>query len=427
MEYKVSIFCSTYNHADTIRQALEGFVSQKTDFSYNVFVFDDASTDGTSDIVREYEKKYPHIFDVYIPEENTYNSPNRGKLIDALFKKYVTGTYVAWCEGDDCWIDNNKLQLEADFLEAHDDCSMVVHDSVRFDCRDNNVYPMHVFGDKSRFLSPSEVILRKKGNVATASIMYRNKDLYMPPFFSECDVGDINRQFYSLTVGKIYYMSRIMSLYRANVPGSWTDSMNDAEKRVRHALLMLRFLAKYSSYTNNVYDDCLMSLVQAYINSFYYKYGKAYSSELDEYMLSIRGKYATIVNERIYDLILKGYHRLFDEVYIDDEFKNILKRATNIYLFGTGEFGSMLADKLLKYGYDFNCFLNSSSNDATENIHMGKQVCGISSVDDSSENCIIMGVGTWLYADILPYVRHFKHTVVFWPFKIFSSLDEILN
>ena len=77
----VSIFCLTYNHAPFIKDALEGFLKQKTSFAYNVLVFDDASTDGTSDILMNYQKKYPEIFNVYISPQNTYNSPEREKIL----------------------------------------------------------------------------------------------------------------------------------------------------------------------------------------------------------------------------------------------------------------------------------------------------------------------------------------------------------
>lgn len=123
----VSIFCLTYNHVDYIRDALEGFVKQKTNFQYEVFVYDDASTDGTSECIQEYASRYPQLFNIYISPYNTYNSPDRFKILNELQHKYITGKYVAMCEGDDYWIDSKKLQMQVDYMEEHDNCMMTTH------------------------------------------------------------------------------------------------------------------------------------------------------------------------------------------------------------------------------------------------------------------------------------------------------------
>ena len=60
-EVLVTVICLTYNHAAYIRDALDGFVAQQTDFRFEVIVHDDASDDGTQDIIREYRRKYPEL------------------------------------------------------------------------------------------------------------------------------------------------------------------------------------------------------------------------------------------------------------------------------------------------------------------------------------------------------------------------------
>ena len=87
----VSVWCRTYNHVNYIKDALDGLVSQQTDFIYKVIVFDDASTDGTSDIVRAYAEKYPEIIYAIIAEENIYHHPNTKKIIADIWKKHLTG------------------------------------------------------------------------------------------------------------------------------------------------------------------------------------------------------------------------------------------------------------------------------------------------------------------------------------------------
>lgn len=115
----VTVRCITFDHAPYIRQCLEGFVMQKTKFHFEVVVHDDASTDGTADIVREYAEKYPDIIIPIIEEENQYSKGNRS--ISRILLPYMKGKYVAYCEGDDYWTDPFKLQKQVDFLEKHPD------------------------------------------------------------------------------------------------------------------------------------------------------------------------------------------------------------------------------------------------------------------------------------------------------------------
>lgn len=122
----VSIYCITYNHVDYIRQCLDGFVMQKTNFRYEVVIHDDASTDGTSDIVREYADKYPEIIKPIIQKENVY-SKGGFELINKLVKPHLTGKYVALCEGDDYWTHPEKLQKQVDYLEVNPDCTLCYH------------------------------------------------------------------------------------------------------------------------------------------------------------------------------------------------------------------------------------------------------------------------------------------------------------
>lgn len=104
----VSICCITYNHAPYIRQCLEGFLIQKTTFPFEILIHDDASTDGTADIIREYEARYPHLIKPIYQVENQYS---KGTKISSTYNyPRAKGKYIALCEGDDYWTDPLKLQ-----------------------------------------------------------------------------------------------------------------------------------------------------------------------------------------------------------------------------------------------------------------------------------------------------------------------------
>lgn len=123
----VTIRCIAYNQAEYIRQCLDGFVMQKTDFRFEAVVHDDASTDGTDEIIREYAEKYPDIIKPIFEKENLY-SKHDGSLFRVM-KEACKGKYIAYCEGDDYWTDPCKLQKQVDYLESHPD---VVYSCHRF-------------------------------------------------------------------------------------------------------------------------------------------------------------------------------------------------------------------------------------------------------------------------------------------------------
>lgn len=126
----VSVCCQSYNQEPYIRQCLEGFIIQKTNFLFEVLIHDDASTDKTADIIREYEAKYPDIIKPIYQIENKYS---KGISIFREFQyPKAKGKYIAICEGDDYWIDPLKLQNQVDFLEANSDYGLVWTDIDRF-------------------------------------------------------------------------------------------------------------------------------------------------------------------------------------------------------------------------------------------------------------------------------------------------------
>lgn len=256
----ISIYCLTYNHKDYIRDTLDGILMQKTSYRYNVMVIDDASTDGTSEILREYERKYPEIFNMCILPENTYRTPKRKMIFDELFKKYLVGKYVAICEGDDYWTDENKLQTQVEFMETHPECSMTAHETGWLDCRTNEMIE-HCRYNENRYVTAEDIICRS-GLIHTSSLLIKKEVMFKSKDFPKCDVGDYPIKMYALTKGKVYYFSKEMSVYRYMHDGSWSNEMlSDGRRELIHIKNVIRFISQYDIYTKGIYNRCIKKYI----------------------------------------------------------------------------------------------------------------------------------------------------------------------
>lgn len=251
----VSVFCLAYNHEKYIRGALEGFVSQKTNFAFEVLVHDDASTDHTAEIIREYAEKYPHIIKPILQTENQYSKGVR--ILRELLLPQAKGKYFAWCEGDDCWIDDRKLQMQVDFLEAHPDYSACYHRIRVNDIRTGSVRYIPKM-EHSRDFDANEIV--QGGAIFQLSAAMMRSELYrqLPvAIFAAKGFGDIQLYIYSAMCGKCYVFFDVMSQYNHGTAGSWTIRTANAgkDKRIEHEQCYKAMLERVNQYYNYQYDE----------------------------------------------------------------------------------------------------------------------------------------------------------------------------
>ena len=138
----VSICCLTYNHEPFIRQCLDGFLMQNTDFGVEILIHDDASTDNTPGILKEYADRYPDKIFPLFETENKYSHGYKGRMDIVFNYARAKGKYIATCEGDDYWTDPDKLQKQVNFMEAHPEYSVCFHR-----CQHLNTYNGHLTND----------------------------------------------------------------------------------------------------------------------------------------------------------------------------------------------------------------------------------------------------------------------------------------
>ena len=221
-EIEVSIVCNAYNHEAFIRNALEGFVKQKTTFPFEVLVHDDASTDGTAGIIREFEEKYPELIKPIYETENQY-SKHDGSLLRIQYGR-VKGKYIAVCEGDDYWIDPLKLQKQYDALEANPQIDICAT-GAKLE-KDGKISGVVSPASTNKFFSTEEVILGGGGFVATASLMYRSTIRKNPPPFLQLLSLDYSVQIAGALRGGMIYLAEPTCVYRLLTSGSWTERMS---------------------------------------------------------------------------------------------------------------------------------------------------------------------------------------------------------
>ena len=251
----VSIRCLSFNHGKYIRNALDGFLMQKTNFPFEIVIHDDASTDETEHIIREYEKKYPNIIFPIYEKENQYSKGNIKVFRQELDAKF-RGKYVAWCEGDDYWFDEEKLQRQVDFMENNPEYSFCYH-PVNYIKEDGTIV-----GNDSRFIKDCDVSTEQivsKGGLfcASCSLLCRTKDFVKWPKFREMsDIGDYPLQIHLSLSGKVRYINRVMGCYRLAIAGSWTVTVNgNKDKLIKHFENEKGWLSELNNYTEGKYKE----------------------------------------------------------------------------------------------------------------------------------------------------------------------------
>ena len=255
--------CATYNHEPYIRECLEGFVMQKTDFPFIAVVIDDCSTDATADIVREYEQKYPDIIKAVYLKENYYS---QGKKKDSIWHSFnKDAKYIAICEGDDYWTDPLKLQKQVDFLEEHEECPFCFHKAeIKSDVEKENKLYSYV---EEGYYSDRDIYSR--WIVPTASVVFRRTDLTYYPPCNPLVYGDIYL-FLCLLYGgkKAYCFGFYGSVYRKHDGGILRIIENDTshmyyEKIIKQYQQFYKLFPLLSDITIRTIKEYLVELINA--------------------------------------------------------------------------------------------------------------------------------------------------------------------
>lgn len=374
----VSVVCITYNHEDYIRDALNGFLSQKVNFNYEIIVHDDASTDKTVEIIQDYERRYPDMIRTVYQKENQYSKKRNFQFLRCVYG-LCKGKYIAFCEGDDFWIDKHKLQIQIDFMEKTPRYVLTAHNAIRLECGSGTIDAMDPYCS-DKMLMAEEIIMQYHGNLPTASMVIKTDVLLKADdLFWEYDVGDWMLQLSSILKGDIYYFDRIMSMYRSAHKGSWSiDWRKDFDKTFSHCIGMIDFLEKYRLYALNAYDTCIISRIQGYV----YTALDMVSIEKEKYFLKkciqydekTRYKHHVYVKE-----LMRVFYQIYDEDYFDKTLMHFIEKYKHILLFGAGDYAQRMTKQLMNKNVDFDGFVVSELKN-NENKYLGKPVWDIEEI-----------------------------------------------
>lgn len=249
----VTVCCTTYNHESYIRQCLEGFVMQKTNFHFEAIVHDDASTDGTVAIIQEYAQKYPDIIKPIYETENQYSKKD-GSLA-RIMNKHMHGKYVAMCEGDEYWTDPLKLQKQVDFLEQNLNYVFCCH---RYKIYDENQRVFrkeygYDYYEKNNNLPIDSALFLKVWVTQYCTSLFR-KELYLKAYgvlnHDGFSARDVYVYYYLLKYGKGLSLNDSMAVYRWHNGGVAGCITLKQKRKVAYDI----YIPLYRQHTS---DNCL--------------------------------------------------------------------------------------------------------------------------------------------------------------------------
>lgn len=254
-EIMVSISCITYNHAPYIRQCLDGFLMQKTNFNFEVLIHDDASIDGTTEIIKEYETRYPDIIKPMYEEENQWVKGRRGSKVFNFPR--AKGKYIAMCEGDDYWIDPLKLQKQVDFLENNPNCQLLTHGAKLIEASTSRLLKNHVISSKVSYFSIKDAILGYGHKTCTMTFMFRRGIVEnLPSYVTIAPCSDYVIPILAASYGDICNIPDIMASHRVLVSKSMTNEWKeDFNKRKEYNYRFERMLSEIDLHTNHKFSE----------------------------------------------------------------------------------------------------------------------------------------------------------------------------
>ena len=265
MKHTITVIVMAYNQKDYIRESLDSILRQKTNVDFNILIHDDCSSDGTSEIIDEYKMKNPNKIDVIHQKEKTF--PVVG--FNGMLYKYVTpiieSDYIAYCDGDDYWCDDEKLQKQYDFMSSHPEYSMCFHSA--YQLRPNNDMSSKWFIRDEGDINMSDIISERPGVCVATSSIFLKSDVFkdFSDWRKKYPVEDVPMYITAAMKGKIHRLKDVMCVYRQFAAGSWSAQNKDAnDKMIKHLNEMKEAVLRFDQQTNQQYHDLVVKETESF-------------------------------------------------------------------------------------------------------------------------------------------------------------------
>ena len=321
MQELVSVFMLTYNHEKWISKAIEGVINQKTNFKFKLYIHDDYSCDKTREIIIEYARQYPDLIELILADENRYSQGIRVSL--EIMAPIAQGKYVALCEGDDYWIDCNKLQKQIDYLEKHSQCTLLFSNAKVIDTNDNNLgdfFPSNVWNDRE---INNKIQSKKEENfsieemifldfVPTASLVFK-KEIYLE-LSNFRKIIDIAYRLVATSQGYAHYFPDFFVAYRTGNDNSASGSIQRSPVKLKENFydLHCEILSEFDLYTNGKYYDIVKKEKERKLLLYKLKIGKFKDVIKNKNFYNLNKKYFI---KGILHIYLKKYYILLRRWY----------------------------------------------------------------------------------------------------------------
>lgn len=253
----VSICCITYNHEPYIEDALKGFLIQETDFPFEILIHDDASTDRTADIIREYEAKYPRLIKPIYQTENQYS---QNRMVSIFNTDRVKSDYIALCEGDDYWISTTHLVDGCIALKSNNNisiygaaCYIARNGSRSLYIPEKDLYNLDSYIFEAPFVTTCSLIVRTS--------IYK-EIIAISVFGGRYFAGDTRLKLISLTKGNMYINRKVSVNYNKGTVGSWTNRIITEKVIIRELLDNLSITREIGCFNNYSNDKALFQRIE---------------------------------------------------------------------------------------------------------------------------------------------------------------------
>ncbi|MCP4521843.1 MAG: glycosyltransferase [Cytophagales bacterium] len=282
----VAVFMVTYNHEHYIEEALLSVLKQETTFPFHIYLGEDCSTDTTREICLRLQEEYPEKLTVLAHAQNMGVQKNTIEVFRHCFESGAQ--YIAMLEGDDYWIDTNKLQKQVNFLEKNADFSLCFHDVKVFNQTTKQL-------DNGKTSDTPEVTsiedLAKKNYIHTPGILFRKNFDRLPDFFEHLTAGDYVLHMLNAKYGKIKRIKEPMAVYRVHDGGIWSKKANvTIYKNWIEVLSLLLNSSEFNKKINNILQEQQLGIARSLLNDLQ-------QIQEDEKILSFGREYPELISK----------------------------------------------------------------------------------------------------------------------------------